>query len=40
MSAALATGLYPFVVPDLIKLGAASAVLPVVWKFLGPAKDA
>jgi biotin transport system substrate-specific component len=36
MSAALAEGLYPFVVPDLIKLAAAAAAMPVVWKVLRP----
>jgi biotin transport system substrate-specific component len=40
LSAALATGLYPFVVPDLIKVGAASGVLPIVWRVIGPIKDA
>lgn len=32
VQAALATGLYPFVVPDLVKVGIASGVLPTVWK--------
>jgi biotin transport system substrate-specific component len=39
LSAALETGLYPFVLPDLIRVCIASGVLPAVWKFLGPAKD-
>jgi biotin transport system substrate-specific component len=40
MSAALATGLYPFIIPDVIKVCVASGVLPVVWKLRGTAKDA
>ena len=32
--AALATGLYPFVVVDVIKVVAAGLVLPTAWKFL------
>ncbi len=40
LPAALATGLYPFVVPDLIKIGVASGVLPIVWKALVLTKDA
>jgi biotin transport system substrate-specific component len=40
VTAALSTGLYPFVLPDLIKVSVASGVLPVLWKFLGPARDA
>lgn len=40
LPAALAIGLYPFVVPDLIKVGLASGVLPILWKILAPAKDA
>jgi biotin transport system substrate-specific component len=31
---ALATGLYPFVIVDVIKIVAAGLVLPTVWKFL------
>lgn len=31
---ALATGLYPFVVVDVIKIVAAGLVLPTAWKFL------
>ena len=40
LTAALATGLYPFVVPDFFKVCVASGVLPAVWKFLGPPQDA
>lgn len=39
LNAALAAGLYPFVVPDLIKVCVASGVLPTLWKVLGPTKD-
>ena len=35
MSAALAIGLYPFVIVDVIKIVAAGLVLPSAWKFLG-----
>ena len=35
MSAALAVGLYPFVIVDVIKVVAAGLVLPSAWKFLG-----
>ena len=40
LNAALATGLYPFVVPDFFKVCVASGVLPALWKFLGSSKDA
>jgi biotin transport system substrate-specific component len=40
LSAALATGLYPFIMADLIKVGVASGVLPIVWRFLASTKDA
>ena len=33
--AALAAGLYPFVVPDLLKIAAASGVMPALWRLLG-----
>jgi biotin transport system substrate-specific component len=33
---ALATGFYPFVIADAIKLAAAAGVMPTVWKLLGP----
>jgi biotin transport system substrate-specific component len=36
LPAALATGLYPFVVVDIIKVVAAGLVLPTAWKFLRP----
>lgn len=34
MTAALAAGLYPFVIVDVIKIVAAGLVLPSAWKFL------
>lgn len=37
LQAALAAGLYPFVVPDLLKVCAASAVLPAAWAVVGRA---
>ena len=36
LSAALAQGLYPFIVQDLIEVGVAGAILPAAWKFLAP----
>ena len=35
LEAALATGLYPFVIVDVIKIVAAGLVLPSAWKLLG-----
>ena len=35
VSAALATGLYPFVIPDLIKVLAAGGVMPALWRLFG-----
>lgn len=35
LSAALSTGLYPFVVPDFVKVCIASAILPGMWAMLG-----
>ena len=34
METALATGLYPFIIVDIIKVIAAGLVLPTAWKFL------
>jgi biotin transport system substrate-specific component len=39
LTAALETGLYPFVVQDLVEVCIAGGVLPVVWKVLSPSKD-
>jgi len=35
LDAALLTGLYPFVIPDLIKLLAAASILPGLWRLTG-----
>jgi biotin transport system substrate-specific component len=35
LSAALATGLYPFIPVDLVKICIAAAIMPAVWKVLG-----
>jgi biotin transport system substrate-specific component len=40
LTAALETGLYPFVVQDLVEVSIAGGVLPVVWRMLGPSLDA
>jgi biotin transporter BioY len=32
---ALATGLYPFIVPDLIKLAIAAGFVPALWRVIG-----
>ncbi|HLG57405.1 MAG TPA: biotin transporter BioY [Vicinamibacterales bacterium] len=34
-SVALGTGLYPFIVPDLIKLAAAASLVPALWRLVG-----
>ncbi|HXG87053.1 MAG TPA: biotin transporter BioY [Vicinamibacterales bacterium] len=39
VQAALATGLYPFVVPDIVKVCLASAILPTAWAVVGRAGD-
>jgi biotin transport system substrate-specific component len=36
MSAALAMGLYPFLLADLVKVAAAAGVMPALWKLLRP----
>ncbi len=38
LQTALTVGFYPFVVADLIKLGFASAIMPVAWRFFGSAE--
>jgi biotin transport system substrate-specific component len=35
LEAALYSGVYPFVLPDLIKLAAAAGIVPGLWRFLG-----
>ena len=37
LAGALATGFVPFIVPDLLKLLAAAAVMPGLWRITGPA---
>jgi biotin transport system substrate-specific component len=37
LSAALAAGFVPFIVPDLLKLLIAAAVMPGLWRITGPA---
>lgn len=39
LPAALAAGVYPFVVKDLIKISVASGVLPAVWRIVGSSKE-
>lgn len=34
-TAALASGIYPFVLPDIVKLAAAAGIVPGVWALLG-----
>jgi biotin transporter BioY len=34
-SAAFITGVYPFVLPDLIKIAAAAGIVPSVWRLIG-----
>ena len=36
-AAALATGFVPFIIPDLLKLLAAAAVMPALWRITGSA---
>ena len=35
MSVALFTGIYPFIVPDLIKLAIAAGLVPALWRLFG-----
>jgi len=35
MQAALATGLYPFIIPDVIKLLVAAGLVPALWRLVG-----
>ena len=37
LSGALATGFVPFIIPDLVKLLVAAAVMPGLWRLTGPA---
>jgi len=36
LSTALASGVYPFVLPDLAKLAAAAGITPGLWRLIGP----
>ena len=36
LTAALTTGVYPFVLADLIKVAAAAGITPGLWRFIGP----
>ena len=35
MSAAVLAGVYPFVIPDLVKLACAAGLVPALWRLLG-----
>jgi biotin transport system substrate-specific component len=35
LAAALATGVFPFVIPDLIKLAIAAGLVPTLWRLIG-----
>ena len=37
LQSALATGLYPFILPDLIKLAVAAGLVPALWRLIGRA---
>jgi len=37
LQSALATGLYPFIFPDLIKLAVAAGLVPALWRLIGRA---
>jgi biotin transport system substrate-specific component len=37
LNAALAAGVYPFVLPDLVKLAAAAGIVPGMWRLFGRA---
>ena len=39
LQSALATGLYPFVLPDLIKLAIAAGFVPALWRVVGRTDD-
>lgn len=36
LTAALTTGVYPFVLADLVKVAAAAGITPGLWRFIGP----
>jgi biotin transport system substrate-specific component len=35
LQSALATGLYPFILPDLVKLALAAGLVPALWRLIG-----
>jgi biotin transporter BioY len=35
LQSALATGLYPFILPDLVKLAVAAGLVPALWRVIG-----
>ena len=37
LQSALATGLYPFILPDLVKLAVAAGLVPALWRVIGRA---
>ena len=39
VAGALATGFYPFIIPDLLKLLAAAGVMPSLWRLTGHARS-
>jgi biotin transport system substrate-specific component len=39
LNAALLAGVYPFVVPDVIKVAAAAGIVPGIWRLLGHSRD-
>ena len=40
LQSALATGLYPFILPDLVKLAVAAGLVPALWRVIGRADAA
>jgi biotin transport system substrate-specific component len=40
LQSALATGLYPFILPDLVKLAVAAGLVPALWRLIGRADAA
>jgi len=39
IQSALATGLYPFILPDVIKLAVAASLVPALWRLVGRNRD-
>lgn len=40
LPSALATGVYPFILPDLIKLAVAAGLVPALWRLIGRTDEA